>query len=390
MVILGRFLAIFGLLLVSLPAWALPWPQSPALEAKAWVLLDARSGQILAARNENERLPPASLTKMMTLYLAFEDLRAGKMKATDPVKMSRDAYKIGGSSMFLEPNQSPTVADLLHGISTLSGNDACISLALHMAGSEAAFAERMNAKARALGMANTHFIDSTGSPAPDHYSTALDMALLGIALWRDFPDQYPLFKEREFTFNNITQPNRNRLLWSDPRVDGIKTGHTVEAGFCLVASGEQHNLRLVSAIFGTRTMQAREEQSAILLDYGFNNFVSLRPAEDQIHRRVEVFEGEGNSVELRVRRPFWLTVPAGLERGVSFRLRYDTPLTAPIKKGQKLGEIEAVLLRQGASPEVIGRVPMVADREVAQSWWVGRKYDQMRRWWRSLVGSEKK
>ncbi len=361
-------------------AAASAWPASPKIEARSWALIDARSGQVLAQHNAHEKLPPASLTKMMTLYLAFEDIKLGRLKLDERVSVSKKAWKIGGSTMFLDPRDHPTVEQLLHGIATLSGNDACIALAEHISGSESAFVQRMNQKAKELGMKDTHFSDATGFPISDHYSSAYDMALLGAALWRNFPKQYKLFDERSFTYNGTTQPNRNRLLWTLPGADGIKTGHTEAAGYCLVGSAARDHTRLVSAVFGTDSYDARFVQSRVLLQFGFRNFVTLRPAERDIRRQVNVYEGTANSLWLSPAKPIWITVPKGEEKRVSFRLRYRAPLLAPITRGQKIGTIDAVL-KSGQGDQVLASVPMVATNAVPRASWFGRKYDQLRLWW---------
>ncbi len=363
-------------------AQAASWPKSPNVEAKSWVLLDARSGQVLVENDSHKKLPPASLTKMMTLYLAFEDIKLGRLKLDETVSVSEKAWKIGGSTMFLEPRLHPTVDELLHGIATLSGNDACIVLAEHVAGSEDAFADRMNRKAAELGMQDSHFVNATGFPDEDHYSSAYDMALLGAALWRDFPKLYEIFSERSYTYGGTTQPNRNRLLWTLPSADGIKTGHTQEAGFCLVASAAQDRSRLVSAVFGTDSDGQRVSQSRVLLKFGFRNFVTLRPTERDIRREVEVFQGTEDSVWLLPAKPVWITVPKGNETAVSFRLRYPAPLIAPISEGQKIGTIEAVL-KSKQGEEVIASIPMQARRAVPEASWIGRKWDAVRLWWSS-------
>jgi len=368
-------------------AQAASWPKSPNIEAKSWVLLDARSGQVLVENDSHRKLPPASLTKMMTLYLAFEDIKLGRLKLDETVSVSEKAWKIGGSTMFLEPRLHPTIDELLHGIATLSGNDACIVLAEHVAGSEDAFADRMNRKAGELGMQDSHFVNATGFPDEDHYSSAYDMALLGAALWRDFPKHYEIFSERSYTFGGTTQPNRNRLLWTLPSADGIKTGHTQEAGYCLVASAAQDRSRLVSAVFGTDSDRQRVSQSRVLLKFGFRNFVTLRPTERDIRREVEVFQGTEDSVWLLPNKPVWITVPKGNESAVSFRLRYPAPLIAPISEGQEIGTIEAVLKnRQGE--EVLASIPMQARRAVPEASWVGRKWDAVRLWWSSRDDNE--
>jgi len=295
--------------------------------------------------------------------------------------VSQKAWKIGGSTMFLDPRMKPTVKEVLHGISTLSGNDACIAIAEFIAGSEEAFTARMNETAKALGLTRTHFANATGFPAEDHYSCAMDMAKLGAALWRDFPDQYELVSEKSFTFDGRTQWNRNRLLWSMPEADGVKTGHTEEAGYCLVASAERNGTRLVSAVFGTESDKARQQQSRTLLLHGFRNFVTLRPAERDIRRQAEVFEGTSDSLWLIPSAPVWVTVPKGNESSVAFRLRYDSPLKAPITQGQKIGSIEAVV-RDNNGEQVLTSIAMEAAKSVEQASWFGRQWDAARLWWR--------
>jgi len=374
--------AFAGLIFVAAgQAYAIPWPQSPNVKAKSWALLDANSGQVLSKHNENEKLAPASLTKMMTLYLAFEDLKLGRLKLDESISVSRKAWKIGGSTMFLDPRMHPSVEELLHGIATLSGNDACIALAEHIAGSEDAFAERMNQKASELGMTHTHFVNATGFPAKNHYSSAMDMALLGAALWRDFPDQYKIFREKSYTYKGHTQPNRNRLLWSYPLADGIKTGHTKEAGYCLVGSAEKDHSRLVAAIFGASSDAERASQTKVLLTFGFRNFTTLRPAEREIRRQVEVYQGKANHVWLVPANPVWITVPRGYEKQVSFRLRYPAPLIAPVKQGENIGVIEAVMMDKKQGPQVLAKVNMQARHAVKQASWIGRNWDILRLWW---------
>jgi len=268
---------VLSMLLLLFPFWvhATVSVKPPTIEAKSWAMIDARSGQVIAEHHAGVELPPASLTKMMTLYLAFEAIKKGTLDPKSTINVSKKAWHIGGSTMFIEPRMHPRVGQLLHGIATLSGNDACIALAEHMDGSEAAFAERMNNKAAELGMEHSHFINATGFPINGHYSSAMDMAILGAALWRDFPDQYRLFSEKEYTFDGRSQPNRNRLLWSMPDADGIKTGHTKEAGYCLVGSAEKKQTRLVAAVFGTKSDHARAQQTKRLLKFGFSKFITV-------------------------------------------------------------------------------------------------------------------
>ncbi|MBL4775916.1 MAG: D-alanyl-D-alanine carboxypeptidase [Mariprofundus sp.] len=373
-------LLLCSLLLCSLTTHAAAWPQSPTIEAKSWAMIDARSGQIISEHNADEQLPPASLTKMMTLYIAFEALENGTLDPNATVKVSKKAWKIGGSTMFLEPRMHPTVNELLHGIATLSGNDACIALAEHMERSEEDFVDRMNEKARALGMLHSQFANATGFPAEFHYSSAMDMAILGVALWRDFPEQYKLFGERDYTFDGRTQPNRNRLLWSFPDADGIKTGHTKKAGYCLVGSAEQGTTRFVNAVFGAKSDRQRARQAKKLLKFGLRNFTSIRPSEREIRRQVEVYEGEIDNIWLKPAAPIWVTVPTKSKAKLSFRLRYEHPLKAPIRKGQKLGSIEAVLTDKGNKHSIVRSFPMLATKSIPQASWLSRQWDGLRLW----------
>jgi D-alanyl-D-alanine carboxypeptidase (penicillin-binding protein 5/6) len=361
---------------------AVSWPLEPAIKAKSWVLLDARSGQILAKHEENQRLAPASMTKMMTLYLAFEAAKQGTLDLDERVNVSKKAWKRGGSTMFLEPRMHPTVREVLHGIATLSGNDAAIVIAEHLAGSTDEFVRLMNAKASDLGMSNSHFMNPTGFPEDNHFSTAMDMAKLGVALWRDFPKFFEIFAEKSYTFDGRKQWNRNRLLWSLPEAKGIKTGHTEEAGYCLTGAAEKGNMRLVSSLFGAASNKARQEQSKVLLKYGMRQFVTVHPKERDIRRKIEVFEGKTDFVWLKPATAIWITVPKGSEKHLSFKLSYKAPQRAPIQKGQVLGEIKAVL-HTNKEDVMLQSVPMLAQQHVERASWFGRKTDALKLWWRS-------
>jgi len=378
-----KTLTFIAMVLFSYTTYAANWPTPPSLEAKSWALIDARSGQVVVEHNANVELPPASLTKMMTLYLIFEDLKLGRLDKNEKLNVSKKAWKIGGSTMFLEPRMHPKVADLIHGIATFSGNDACIVMAEHLAGSESAFAQRMNEKAQELGMKHSHFMNATGFPAKGHHSSAMDMAILASALWRNFPEDYKVFSEKSFTYDGRKQPNRNRLLWSMPEVDGLKTGHTQEAGYCLVSSAERGQTRFVSAVFGTKSDHQRAKQSKILLTHGFRNFITLRPMERDIRRQIDVYGGTSEHVWLKPSAPIWVTVPQGLEKQLNFRLRYDSPMHAPIHKGQKIGSIDAVLGKDDGKPaNILVHIPMQAARDVPEASWFGRKWDDIRLWWK--------
>jgi len=370
------------ILMLSLPQClsAAPWPQQPNIQAQAWVLMNVDTGQVLSNQNENKELPPASLTKMMTIYLVFEALEKKIIQLDEEVQVSDKAWKIGGSRMFIEPRLRPTVEQLMHGISTVSGNDACIALAEHISGSEENFAANMNSKAKELGLSHSFFKNATGFPMPGHYSSAQDMAKIALALWKDFPERFKLFSEKEFSYNNIKQNNRNRLLWRDSRVNGVKTGHTEEAGFCLVSSAEHEGIRLVSAVFGAESIHAREQQSRLLLNYGFRHFTNMQPSQRDLRRKVSVFHGKQDEVWLTPRSKIIITVPKDSQDKVAFRLRYNAPLVAPVAKDQVVGIIEAVLMHD-KEEEVLASVDMLAAQSVERASWVGRQWDNIQFWW---------
>ncbi|MDX8389454.1 MAG: D-alanyl-D-alanine carboxypeptidase family protein [Mariprofundaceae bacterium] len=378
--VFSLYLWIVLLLLVPFHVGAMDWPSGPEIQAKSWVLIDGNSEQVLAEKNANEEMPPASLTKLMTLYIAFEEVKLGRIELDEHVEVSQRAWKIGGSRMFIEPRMQPTVRELLHGISTVSGNDASIAMAEYISGTEDAFAVRMNNKAVALGMKHSHFLNATGFPKDGHYSSAMDIALLSMSLWRDFPEQSKLFSEHEFSYNGITQSNRNRLLWRYKHVDGMKTGHTEAAGYCLATSAKKGDMRLISAVFGADSKRAREDETKRLLKFGFRNFVSMHPTQRDIRRQVEVYQGKSSDLWLIPQRSFRISVPKGLEQGVKFRLRYSSPLFAPISKGDAIGSIDAVL-GKSKDAEVLYTIPMVAADSVEQASWLGQRWDTLRLWW---------
>jgi len=379
-----RLLCFIGVLMFTQQAWAanITWPSEPELKAKSWVLLDARSGQVLAKYEENLRLAPASMTKMMTLYLAFEAIKSGNVDLDERVNISTKAWKVGGSTMFLEPRMHPTIREIIHGVATFSGNDAAIVIAEHISGSESAFVALMNGKAKALGMSNTHFSNPTGFPDENHFSTAMDMAKLAVALWRDFPKFFEVFAEKSYTFDGRTQWNRNRLLWTMPEARGLKTGHTEEAGYCLTAAAEKGDMRLVSSVFGTDSKTARQKQSQVLLRYGMGQCVTLRPKEKDIRRKIEVFEGTQEFVWLKPAKSVWITVPQGSEKHLGFALHYTSPQLAPIQQGEQLGDIQATL-RIADEDVTLQSIPMLAEQSVERASWFGRKWDTLRLWWRA-------
>ncbi|MDX8384310.1 MAG: D-alanyl-D-alanine carboxypeptidase family protein [Ghiorsea sp.] len=376
-----KLITLFAWLLSTGSVWAndtITWPEEPSIQAKSWVLLDAKSGQILAQHNENIVLPPASMTKMMTLYLAFEALKNGTIDWDQRANVSEKAWKIGGSTMFLEPRMHPHIRELIRGIAIYSGNDAATAMAEHIAGSQAAFVQSMNKKAAVLGMSNTLFKNPTGFPAADHASTALDMAKLGASLMRDFPEYYKVFSEKNYTYDGRKQSNRNRLLWTLPEATGIKSGYTSAAGYCLTGAAEKGDMQLVSVVFGTASSAARQQESQKLLQYGLENFVTMRPEERDIRRKVSILEGDQHDLWLKPASPIWITIPKGSEMFLSFHLTFQSPLLAPIKKGAVLGNIEAVL-RTPAQDISLQTTSMLSETSIARASWFNRKIEGFKR-----------
>lgn len=366
-------------LLFLLPALAFAdAPPPPAVAAKAWLLYDFTSRQEIASANEHERIEPASLTKLMTAYLAFSALKQKTLTLGQLVPVSERAWKQPGSRMFIEPRKPVTVEELLHGMITQSGNDACIALTEAIAGSEEVFVQMMNREAQRLGMKDTNFVNATGLPDPKHYSTAYDLGLLAAALIRDFPEYYPLYAEREYRYNNINQPNRNRLLWLDPHVDGMKTGHTEEAGYCLIASAKRGTRRLLSVVLGTNSDGARAQESEKLLNYGFQFYDSAKLYDKgQAVSTLEVWKGTESRLKAGFLSDFYVSVPRGLGDQLKAELISVQPLVAPISVGQKVGTVKVTL--QG---KVLGEYPAVALENVPVAGFFGRAWDSMRLWFR--------
>ncbi len=366
-------------LLFLLPALAFAdAPPPPTVAAKAWLLYDFTSSQEIASANEHERIEPASLTKLMTAYLAFSALKQKALTLDQVVPVSERAWKQPGSRMFIEPRKPVNVEELLHGMITQSGNDACIALAEAIAGSEEVFVQMMNREAQRLGMKDTNFVNATGLPDPKHYSTAYDLGLLAAALIRDFPEYYPLYAEREYRYNNITQANRNRLLWLDPNVDGMKTGHTEEAGYCLIASAKRGTRRLLSVVLGTNSDAARAQESLKLLNYGFQFYDSAKLYDKgQTVSTLEVWKGAKSRLKAGFLSDFYVSVPRGLGDQLKADLVSMQPLVAPISVGQKVGTVKVTL--QG---KVLGEYPAVALENVPVAGFFGRAWDSMRLWFK--------
>lgn len=315
-------------------------PTAPTLNAKAYILIDVNSGKIIAEKNSEEKLPPASLTKMMTLYVISSALQNEQIHLTDLVRVSQEAWKSGGSRMFVKEGQQVSIEELLKGIIVDSGNDACVAMAEHLGGSEQGFTEIMNQQAKNLGMVNSHFTDSTGLPDKDHYTTAKDLAVLGRALVLDFPDHYQWYKQKWFTFNGIRQPNRNRLLWRDTQVDGIKTGHTNDAGFCLVSSAKHNDMRLLAVVLGEPTESGRVEDSERLLNYGFRFYETheLYKANVAI-TQVPLYKGQVDKINVGLKEAQFVTIPSGQYQRLSVNTKVPKYLQAPLVKGDKVGEL---------------------------------------------------
>ena len=343
-----------------------PNPTAPTIAAKSYILQDFASGRIIAELNSEQRLPPASITKLMTAYVVSHELANGNINLADEVLISEKAWRMVGSRSFIEVNTKVPVEVLLRGMIIQSGNDAAVALAEHIAGSEETFAQMMNQYAQQLGMFNTNYQNATGLPAADHYTTAKDIAILSTAIIRDFPEEYKWYAEKEFTYNNITQHNRNKLLWRDTTVDGLKTGHTEEAGYCLAASAHRSGMRLVSVVLGTRSENARAQETQKLFNYGFRFFESheLYKAHNKI-ADIKVWKGADKLVNLGLEQSLAVTVPRGRYKELVATTNIQQPVIAPIVLGSVLGQVEIHL-----GDELIATQTLVALNEVEQgSWW---------------------
>lgn len=337
-------------------------PAVPELGVRSYVLMDADSSAILAEHRADDRLPPASLTKIMTSYVAAHEIAEGNISIEDLVPVSVNAWRTGGSRMFIRESTQVSLSDLLKGVVIQSGNDASIAVAEYVAGTEGAFAELMNIHAKNLGMRNSNFSNATGWPAEDHYSTARDLAKLAQALIKKFPHHYELYKEKEFAYNNITQTNRNLLLWRDPTVDGVKTGHTEEAGYCLVASAARNGMRLISVVMGADSMESRASESQKLLTYGFRFFETIVPYKaGEILNTPKLWMGEVDQVTLGLDHDLLLTIPRGKQGDLKAELKVDKYIKAPVSKGERMGTLTLTL-----EGNPLAERPVVALEEIAQ------------------------
>ena len=355
----------------------------PELNNKSYVLMDYETGQILASKNENEKLAPASMTKMMTSYLIEQKLLSGDLTEDEKVRMNESAWCRGSSTescMYVPLNGTATALEMLRGIIIQSGNDASKAMAEHIAGNEGTFAHMMNEEAKRIGMKNTNFINSTGMPAEGHYSTAKDMAILAQHIIHDSSKYYPIYSEKEFTFNGIKQGNRNALLYTDPSVDGLKTGHTNEAGYCLTTSAKRGPMRLISVIFGTTSMNERASQTREILAWGFANFetVKVQPA-NQVLAKAKIWYGKDNEVQIGLAENFNVTLPKGQADAIKTQLVVQPKLTAPLQKGQVIGKYVASL-----NGKVISEKPLVALQAVEEAGFFSKILDHIKQFFINL------
>ena len=374
----------FLFLLLAVPLLALAQPliegaSRPSVVARAWLLADVSSGQILAAEKPDERFEPASLTKLMTAYLVFAALRDKKITLEQQVNVSERAWRAAGSRMFIQPRRPVSVDELIRGMVVQSGNDACIALAELVAGNEEVFAQMMNREAERLGMKSSKFMNASGLPDAQHYTTAQDLYTLASALIRDFPAEYgQYYSLKEFRYNNITQPNRNRLLWIDPSVDGVKTGHTEAAGYCLVASSRRGERRLVSVLLGSTSEATRAQESLKLLNWGFQFFDSVRLYKSgEAVKTLEVWKGTAKAVKAGLKSDLLVAVPKGEAEKIKAELVAQQPLVAPLAKDQRIG-----VLRVSFDGKPVGEYPLLALEPVVEAGIFGRAWDTLRLWFK--------
>lgn len=380
--LLKPFLVLFIAILAlpSLAATSLV-PAPPQIAARAYIVMDADTGRVLLSSREDERFPPASLTKMMTSYIVEDELTKGNISKTDLVPVSVKAWRSQGSRMFIQEGTQVLLSDLLKGIIIQSGNDASVAVAEYIAGSEEAFADLMNQHASVLGMDNTQFMNATGWPAEDHYSSARDMAILARAIIKDFPEHYGIYSEKYFTYNKIRQPNRNKLLWRDNSVDGLKTGHTEAAGYCLVASAKRDGMRLISVVMGTTSEEARAQESQKLLAYAFRYFRTHQLyKEGERLQTTQVWGGKVDQVDLGPAADLAVTVARGKSDQLQATLDLDNVIEAPISKGDIFGKVQVKL-----GEELVAEVPVVALQDVEEAGLLKRIWDKIALFFYNLI-----
>ena len=373
-----RTLSIVFVLMLALTGKAMSQavliPSPPQIAGSSYVLMDPKSGRIIMEENSHERLPPASLTKMMTAYIVERELDEGRIAMSDMVPISVNAWKTEGSRTFVREGTQVSVEDLLRGVIIQSGNDASVALAEFVAGSEDAFVDIMNQQAQLLGMKDTNFENATGLPSPDHFSTAYDLAMLAQAIINDYPENYPLYAEKHFTYNNIRQPNRNSLLWRDDSVDGLKTGHTEEAGYCLVASAKRNDTRLIAVVMGTNSSEARAQEIQKMLNYGFRYYESERLFQSgQDLSEARVWGGQTDQLSVGMTEDVYVTIPRGSRNDLESTVDLDSVIKAPIKVGDELGRVKV-----SYNGEVLVDQPVLALTEVPEGGFFKRIWDAIK------------
>ena len=372
-----RLIPLLALFVLTTTTFAaVPIPKPPAIDGRAYVLIDYQSGRVLAADKAEDRMEPASITKLMSGYIVFRAIREKRLGLNDPVTISEHAWRSEGSRTFAQVGTQIPVDTLIKGMIVQSGNDATIALAEKLGGTEDGFVQMMNSYAAELGLKNSHFENSWGGPGPTHYMSAHDIATLSKVLIRDYPEEYKLYSLREFEWNGIKQQNRNGLLARDPSVDGIKTGHTESAGYCLASSAKRGGMRLISVVLGTQSFKAREDASAALLNYGFTFFETVKAkATTDVVLKPEVYKGEEDRVTLVPARDIWVTVGRGSAAQLKTTATVKEPVIAPIKAGQALGELTV-----SDGKEIVARVPLVAQAAVPEGGWWTRTVDGISLW----------
>ena len=368
-----RKLFVLILSLFVAAAQAAPVPAPPKLAAKSFLLVDFNSGRVIAEKNINKKVEPASITKMMTAYVVYKEIESGRLALDEEVTISKKAWKMKGSKMFVEVGKKVSVEDLLMGLIIQSGNDATVALAEHIAGSESTFADYMNQYAQQLGMMDTNFVNSTGWPNKNHVTTAADLVKLATALIKEFPDHYEWYKEKEYTYNGIRQYNRNKLLWRDKSVDGIKTGHTESAGFCLVSSAVRNDMRLIAVVLGTKSEKARSDVSQSLLSYGFRFYESnkLYGAGESLNT-ARIWKGETEQLNLGLEQDLFVTIPRGQYKKLDAVMDVNTSIEAPVQKGQQLGTVTVSF----EGEELVSQ-PLVALQTINEGGFLQRTKDQI-------------
>ena len=363
---------------------ARPVPAAPQLSANSYVLVDFDSERVLVSESPDLRVAPASITKLMTSYVVFNELREGNLALDEVITVSEKAWRTGGSRMYIEVNTQVDIEALVKGMVIQSGNDASVALAEHIAGSEAAFADLMNHFSTQMGMTDTNFVNATGLPHDDHYTTATDVAKLSAALIRDFPDYYRWYSEKEYTYNNIRQHNRNTLLWRDPAVDGLKTGHTEAAGYCLASSAKKDGMRLIAVVLGSNSEQTRTSESQALLNYGFRFFETFQLYEGGSElARPRVWKAEQDDVPLGLAEDLFVTIPRGRFDALDAQVKMQSNILAPLANGQKIGDLEVML-----DGELVASRPLLTLSELPESGFFGRSVDGLRLWFGGFFSEE--